>query len=82
MFLDFLAFSNIYFYLFIWLLWVLVSVCIGIYSLPRDGSPGPLNWEYRILAAGPPGKSLMFVDPMNKRDEWKELSANCAVTGC
>ena len=75
----FLAFP--YFYLFIWLLWVLVVVR-GIYSLTRYGTPGPLHWEYRILAAGPLGKSLMFVDPVNKRDEWKELSANCAVTGC
>ena len=76
-----MAFPNIYFYLFIWLLWVLVVVR-GIYSLTRDGTPGPPHWEYRILAAGPLGKSLMFVDPVNKRDEWKELSANCAVTGC
>ena len=27
-------------------------------SLTRDRTPGPLNWEWRVLATGPRGKSL------------------------
>ena len=43
------------FYLFIWLLWVPVVAC-GI-QLPDQGSNlGPLHWELRVLATGPPGK--------------------------
>ena len=48
------------FYLFIWLLWVLV-VAYGI-QLPDQGwNPGPLHWELRVLATGPPEKSLFVV---------------------
>ena len=35
----------------------LVAAC-GINSLLRDQTPGPLHWECRVLATGPPGKSL------------------------
>ena len=35
----------------------LVAAC-GINSLLRDQTPGPLHWECRVLAIGPPGKSL------------------------
>ena len=35
----------------------LVAAC-GINSLLRDQTPGPLHLECRVLAIGPPGKSL------------------------
>ena len=35
----------------------LVVVARGV-QLPDQGSnPGPLHWEHRVLATGPPGKS-------------------------
>ena len=38
---------------FIWLHQILVAAC----GIPRQGSnPGPLHWELRVLATGPPGK--------------------------
>ena len=61
-----------YSFLFIWLCWVLVAArglfsCsmwdlfslwhVGSRSLARDWTPGPLHWELRVLATGPPGKS-------------------------
>ena len=59
-----ILFSKKNIYLFIWLHCVLVAVCelliatCGV-SFPDQGSnPDPLHWEYRVLATGPPGKSL------------------------
>ena len=54
----FIFFFNIYlFYLFIWLFLALAAAC-GI-KFPDQGlNPGPLHWEHRVLAAGPPGMSL------------------------
>ena len=43
-----------FFLIFIWLCWVLVVAC-GIYN--QGWNPGPLHWECRVLAGGPPGKS-------------------------
>ena len=43
---------------------VLVAVCellVAAYGIlfPDQGlTPGPLHWEFRVLATGPPGKSL------------------------
>ena len=56
-FFFFFFFFNIYlFYLFIWLFLALAAAC-GI-KFPNQGlNPGPLHWEHRVLAAGPPGKS-------------------------
>ena len=50
--------------LFIWLHWVLVAACellVAAYDIkfPDQGlNPGPMLWEHRVLATGPPGKSL------------------------
>ena len=58
---DFLKKNFIY--LFIWLLWVMAhrifNLHCGMWDLvPWPGiKPGPLHWELRVLAAGPPGKS-------------------------
>ena len=50
-------FLKIYIYLFIWLFLALAAAC-GI-KFPDQGlNPGTLHWEHRVLAAGPPGKSL------------------------
>ena len=50
-------FFNIYlFYLFIWLFLALATAC-GIKFPDQGSNPGPLHWEHRVLAAGPPGKS-------------------------
>ena len=43
--------------LFIWLCWVLVVAC-GVEVTDQGWNPSPLHWEYRVLATGPPGKSL------------------------
>ena len=50
---------NICMYVFIRLHWVLVAAR-GIY-LPDQGSNlAPLDWEYRVIATGPPGKSQLW----------------------
>ena len=56
---------NIYFYfLFIWLWWVSVVACgffsCGMWDLVSwpPNEPRPPDWEHRVLATGPPGKSL------------------------
>ena len=46
--------QDFFFLIFIWLRWVLVVAC-GIYN--QGWNPGPLHWECRVLAGGPPGKS-------------------------
>ena len=46
--------------LFIWLCWVLVVAC-GVEVADQGWNPSPLHWEYRVLATGPPGKSLTCV---------------------
>ena len=58
LFSCFFFFFNIYlFYLFICLFLALAAAC-GI-KFPDQGlNPGPLHWEHRVLATGPPGKSL------------------------
>ena len=55
---------------------------VGSSSLTRDRTQGPLNWELRVLATGPQGKSLSCpfllnflvfpdtsADPLNLREE-------------
>ena len=55
-----------YFYLCIWLCWVLLAAwrifSCSMWDLdPWPGmNPEPLNWEHRVLATGPPGKSLPY----------------------
>ena len=65
-------------YLFIWLYSILVVICE--IEFPDQGSYlGPLHWECRILATGPPGKSwicifktgLVIAEPLL---EWQESS--------
>ena len=43
-------------FLLIWLCWVLAAAC-GIQFFDQGSNPGPLHWELRVLATGPPGKS-------------------------
>ena len=56
-------FFNIHLFLFIWLHQVLVAACkllvvvCGIQFLDKGSNPGPLPWELRVSATGPPGKS-------------------------
>ena len=56
------SFLNLY--VFIWLHQVLVAACrifrtrCGIQFSDREPNPGSLYWEHRLLATGPPGKSL------------------------
>ena len=62
------------FSLFIWLHWVL-SCSMQDLVPDQESNPGPLHWELRVLATGPPGKSVQFssvaqscptlCDPMN-----------------
>ena len=61
-------------FLFIWLGWTLVMVhwifscsmwilpvaASGIWFPDQGSNPGPLHWEHRVLATGPPGKSLFY----------------------
>ena len=47
------------FLLLIWLHWILVAVC-GIQFPDQGSNPGPLHWEHRVLATGPPGKFPPF----------------------
>ena len=55
----------ILFLLFIQLLWFLVAIC-GIYFPNQGTNPGPLHCEHRVLASGPPGKSLpIFLNPVS-----------------
>ena len=44
----------------------LVAAC-GIYFPNQGSNPGPLHWEHRVLATGPPGKS-QFLDFFNIDD--------------
>ena len=44
-------------YLFIWLCWFLAVAC-GISFSHQGLNLGPLHWEPRVLATGPPRKSL------------------------
>ena len=59
----FLKFKKIYICLFIWLCWVLVTVCelliatCGIQFPDHGLNPSPLHWECRVLATGSQGKS-------------------------
>ena len=39
-------------------MWNLLIAAYGIQFPDQGWNPGPLPWEYRILATGPPGKSL------------------------
>ena len=41
-------------------MWVLQLWHVGSSSLTRDWTLGPLLWELRVLATGPPGKHLFF----------------------
>ena len=43
--------------LFIWLCWVLVEAW-GVELADQGWNSGPLHWERRVLATGPPGKPL------------------------
>ena len=61
---------SIYFYLFIWLSWVLVVACrifellvvaCGIWFPEQGLNLDPLQWEHRVLATGPPGKSMCLL---------------------
>ena len=45
----------------------LVVAC-GISSLPKDRTPGPLRWECRVLATGPPGKFLKTFSIVTTRE--------------
>ena len=47
-------------YLFIWLHLVLVAA-YGIQFPDQESNLGPLPWELRVLATGPPGKSLCVI---------------------
>ena len=38
---------------------LLVAAC-GIFFPDQGWNPGPLPWECRVLATGPPGKSLIL----------------------
>ena len=53
-------------YLFICLCRVLVEVC-GIYLPDQGWNLGPLHWQRRVLATGPPGKSLNATSFFNFR---------------
>ena len=60
-------------YLFIWHVGSLVAAYgVRSSSLSRDGTPGPLHWEHRVLATGPPGKPPHFLrktsDQFHQRD--------------
>ena len=44
-------------YVFIWLHCLLVAAC-GIKFLDQGLNLGPLCWEGKVLASGPPGRSL------------------------
>ena len=46
-------------YFFIWLFQALVAAG-GILFPEQQLNPGPLHWELRVLAMGPPGKSLFL----------------------
>ena len=50
----------------------LVAAC-GINSLLKDQTPGPLHWECRVLAIGPPGKSLKTFLIVTTREVWVPL---------
>ena len=39
----------------------LLVVAYGIWSPDQGSNPGPLDWECRVLAPGPPGKSQEYV---------------------
>ena len=60
-------FLNIYLFILFWRGWVLavvrevfLVVACGI-SFPDQGSiSGPLHWEHKILATGPPLKHIKF----------------------
>ena len=43
-------------FLFIWRQWILAVAC-GIKFSDQGSNPEPLHWEFRVLTAGPPGKS-------------------------
>ena len=46
--------------LFIWLCWVLVVAC-GVELADQGWNLSPVHWECRVLATGPPGKSMTYV---------------------
>ena len=47
-------------YPFVWLRWVLVAACE--IEFPDQGwNLGPLHWEHKVLAIGPPVKSLNVI---------------------
>ena len=55
--------KNIYFYVFSWLCWVLAvafepsAAACGVLFPDQRSNLGPLRWEHRVLATGPPGQS-------------------------
>ena len=62
-FLGFLSIhflKNIYLFSFSCGTWDLYLWHVGSSSVTRDQTPGHLQWESRVLAAGPPGKSHLY----------------------
>ena len=58
--------SYILLLLFIWLCWVLIAA-LGIFTVEcgilfPGSNPGPQHWGCRVLATGPPGKSLPLLN--------------------
>ena len=68
-------------YLFIWPCWVLLEVSLavacGISSPDQGTNPGPLYWEFRVLATGPPGKSLGFLLTGEKEEDGFQEPTGC-----
>ena len=42
-------------------IFIYLSGCVGSSSLTQGSNPGPLNWEWGVLATGLPGKSPEFL---------------------
>ena len=81
-------FLNIYFYLFLWLCWVLVVACkifsCGMWTLSCgmwDLVPWPGNetghWGCRVLATGPPGRSLQDSFQTSDLQNWNRTNSCC-----
>ena len=48
----------------------LLAVACGIQFSDQGSNPGPLHWECRVLAAGPPGKShvsILILGPLDAK---------------
>ena len=66
-------------YLFIWLHWALVVAC-GIQFSDQGSNLGPVLWECRVLATGPPGKSLhLLLKTLFIYTDW---NTDCMVINC